>query len=296
MYKPMLATQYDEGLLKAHFRTGPVLASPKLDGIRCVIHKHCAVARSLKPIPNAHIQSVIGKPQYEHYDGELIVGQPNSTTVYRDSFSGVMSKDGEPNFTFWVFDHTEIPTDGYVTRIRSIRNDTHVKLLPQKMITSFEDLLAFEAQMLEQGFEGAMIRKPNAPYKFGRSTAKELYLCKVKREQDDEADILEIYEAMENQNEAFINELGHIDRSSHQENLVGKGMAGGFVLRRKDGIIFRCSAGKFSHDERKAIWERRAEIAGRYQLKYRSFGYGVKDAPRFPRAIEAIGFRHLIDT
>jgi DNA ligase-1 len=289
MFKPMLATQYDEETVKKHFKTSPLLASPKLDGIRCVI-KGQALARSLKPIPNAHVQKLLSKPAYEHYDGELVVGLPNSPTVYTDSFSGVMSKDGEPDFTFWVFDHIEQPDAIYLERMARIKTEGQVRFLPQKMVKSLDELLAFETEMLAQGFEGVMIRKPNAPYKFGRSTAKELYLCKVKREDDYESVILDVYEAFENTNEAFTNELGHTDRSTHAEGMVGKGMVGGFVIE-KDGVQFNCSAGKFTHDQRIQIWQNKEKVIGKF-LKYRAFAYGVKDAPRFPRAL---GFRDPID-
>ena len=52
----------------------PVLVSPKLDGIRCVIHNDQPVSRTLKPIPNRFIQSELGF--YPPFDGELMVGDP----------------------------------------------------------------------------------------------------------------------------------------------------------------------------------------------------------------------------
>ena len=93
-------------------------------------------------------------------------------------------------------------------------------------------------------------------------------------------------------NEKFTNELGYAERSSHQENKVGSGLAGGFNLMDiHTGEEFDCSMGSFSHAERRWIWENRDSMPGKIVV-YRSFSYGVKEKPRFPRAK---GFRDPID-
>ena len=51
----------------------PLLATQKIDGIRCLIIDGVAMSRSLKPIPNRYIQSIIGKREYNGLDGELVV-------------------------------------------------------------------------------------------------------------------------------------------------------------------------------------------------------------------------------
>ena len=98
--KPMLShTITDTSAVKC-----PVLVSQKLDGIRCLIIDGVAVSRNLKPIRNEFVQSVIGTPKYNGLDGELIVGATFAKDCYRVTNSGVMSKDGEPDFTYHVFD------------------------------------------------------------------------------------------------------------------------------------------------------------------------------------------------
>ena len=49
--------------------------------------------------------------------------------------------------------------------------------------------------------------------------------------------------------------------------------------------------GNFNHVERKEIWTSQEEFIGKL-LKFRYFNHGIKDKPRFPRAI---GFRNLMD-
>lgn len=290
-YKPMLASTLDEAKVEAYLKKSPLLISPKLDGIRVVVKEGVALGRSLKPIPNKHVQACFKSLNLEHYDGEIMVGDPTSPTVYRDTFSGVMSIEGNPEFTYWVFDHSEKPNDLYVDRIKNLASHNFVRVLPHKLVETLQDVQEYERIFLEQGFEGAMLRRPNAPYKFGRATASSLDLMKIKREVDDESLILDIYPAFENQNEAFTNELGHTDRTTHQDGLVQKDMAGGFVLER-GGEQFNCSMGKFNHSERVWIWHNKDNLIGKQYVKYRSFPYGEKDKPRFPRAL---GFRNEID-
>ena len=55
----------------------PVMASPKIDGIRCHIEgdrdSPIALSRKNKMIPNFWIQSVLSQARYLNFDGELTV-------------------------------------------------------------------------------------------------------------------------------------------------------------------------------------------------------------------------------
>ena len=99
--KPMLAYQK---LPDLEALTYPLIASPKLDGIRCLIVDGVAVSRSLKPIRNKYVQSILGSHEFNGLDGELVVGSPTDPDVYLKTNSGVMSVEGEPDFTYLVFD------------------------------------------------------------------------------------------------------------------------------------------------------------------------------------------------
>ena len=287
--KPMLASPLLEESIINALKTGFLYGSPKLDGIRALGIDGILKARSLKPIPNKFIQEELAKQGVDKLDGELIVGAPNAEDVYRSTFSGVMSIEGTPEFTFYVFDYLiEAP---YKERLAKLASSGRVKVLEQIQLTSLKEIYDYETKSLEEGYEGIMLRRPDAPYKFGRATAKSMDLMKVKREEDAEAVVVDIYPAYENTNESYVNELGHTDRTTHAEGKVAKDMVGGFVLQ-KDGTTFKCSAGKFTHDERGQIWQNRTSYIGKL-LKYRSFAYGVLNAPRFPRAL---GWRDEMDT
>ena len=53
-FKPMLLPRETPDLDKLQY---PIIASAKLDGIRCLIKDGVALSRTLKPIPNKSIQA-----------------------------------------------------------------------------------------------------------------------------------------------------------------------------------------------------------------------------------------------
>lgn len=299
-FKPMLAAKTEDSKI-----TFPKLASPKLDGIRAIVLNGKVLSRTLKPIPNKHVQALFGKSEYEGLDGELIVGAPNDPDVYRATNSGVMSIEGEPDVKLFVFDCTPdspclAATDGwFANRLASLvpfNADQLVRPVPHKLINNLNEMNAFEDEILGQGYEGIMLRNPLGKYKFGRATPKEQDLLKVKREEDAEGKIVGVYEALENQNEALTNELGRTKRSTNAEGLVPKDTLGGFVLEM-DGVQFNCGCGKFNHDERKQLWDQRETLPGKF-IKFRFFKHGVKvqeDGTWKPRHPRALGFRDPID-
>lgn len=288
MIKPMLAGQADLTTLMY-----PCFASVKLDGIRALIVEGRVVGRSLKEIPNTHVQKELGKDAYNGFDGELIVGSPTAKDCFRQTHSGVMSRTGEPAFRFWVFDHFSEPNKPYMHRLGNVEVQNPLEKLilklPQKLIHSEEELSEFEALALQKGFEGVIIRGVNSPYKFGRSTTKEGHLLKLKRFVDDEATIVGFEEFMHNGNEAKTNALGLTERSSHKDNKTGMDKLGALVVRY-EGAIFNIGTG-FTDAQRKEIWNVREKLKGK-TVKFKYFEVGIKDAPRHP---VFLGFRDEVD-
>ena len=82
----------------------PIYVSTKFDGIRALVIDGVVYSRSLKPIRNKHVQQLFGKEEYNGFDGELIVGDIYAKDVFQKTTSGVMSEDGNPDVTFYVFD------------------------------------------------------------------------------------------------------------------------------------------------------------------------------------------------
>jgi DNA ligase-1 len=278
--KPMLA----EDITSLADLKYPLIASPKLDGIRAMNVNGQLVSRSLKEIPNAHIQRLFSGWKTKYFDGELICGHPFGEGVYNRTTSAVMSRDGEPDVTWYVFDHTAKPSEGFRARLGILRAQAfgleNVVVLDQHYISCEESLLEFEELCLKQGYEGVIVRAPDGRYKFGRSTVREGLMLKVKRFRDEEFEVVGFEERMHNGNEAKINALGHTERSSHQENKTGRGDLGALLLKTADGLTFSCGTG-FSDKVRKDIWDHRDDYLGKL-AKVKHFPYGVVDKPRFP--------------
>lgn len=288
--KPMLASPVDLTQLKY-----PVLASPKLDGVRCLIINGVAVSRALKPIPNQWVQKCFGRRELNGLDGELIVGDVVGGDVFQRTTSGVMSVEGKPDVIFYVFDDFSQP-EAFNKRLASAykrikRQRGPIEHVLHSDILTEDRLLKFESQLLEEGFEGVMLRDPNGFYKSGRSTVKEGKLLKLKRFVDAEATVIGFTALMHNTNEAKKNALGQTERSSHQAGKVALEQIGSLAVKDlKTGIAFDIGAG-FDTDQRRLLWLRRDALKGRI-VKYKSQPTGVKDKPRFP---VFIGFRDVYD-
>jgi DNA ligase-1 len=263
----------------------PILVSPKLDGIRCLIVGRIPVSRNLKKIPNQHIYDTLRKLSLPELDGELIVGSPTAEDCYRVTNSGVMSKDGEPDWCYHVFDIFE---DGpFDRRIKTARNivqrlgHKRIRIVPHEQVNNVERLLAYEQARLKDGYEGVMGRAPFGVYKQGRATMNEGSLWKLKRFSDSEAEIIGFQERMHNANEAKKDLLGRTERSSHKENKVPMGTLGALLVRDiNTGVEFDIGTG-FTDADRNLIWKARSAWMGMV-VKYKSLPVGVKDKPRFP--------------
>lgn len=287
--KPMLASPTDGTNIRY-----PVLVSPKLDGVRCLIIDGMAMSRSLKPIPNQFVQTLFGKSPLNGLDGELIVGAPAGAGVYQRTVSGVMTAIGQPAITFWVFDDLSLSA-GFAKRLnraeQRIKRVGCARLVNHEYIETEADLLEEERHMLSVGYEGLMLRDPDGPYKLGRSTLREGYLLKLKRFTDAEAKIVGCTQLLTNTNEAKRNALGQLERSSHKAGKVATQQLGAFIVRdTKTDIEFEVGTG-FTQKQREDYWRVRAHLLGDL-VKYRYQAVGVKEKPRFP---VFIGFRDRRD-
>lgn len=311
-FKPMLAPPDLPDFSKLKY---PVIGSPKLDGIRCVLPQGKALSRNLKPIPNPDLRALLEMARRcDGLDGELML--PGGT--FQETTSAVMGRsvdiDTTRRITFNVFDHVHDDAKFQIRYARAAAQVAMVKagwpninLVPHTLIRDENELVLYEHEMLAAGHEGIMLRDPNGPYKFGRGTLREGWLLKVKRFEDAEATVVGFEQMMVNENEAQTNELGRTKRSSAKAGLVPFPALGAFVLQnvgetRKctkcDGnfeggnvhdcdeclatglLTFRCGSGL--NDAQKAeFWVRRSKLEGAL-VKYKHQPHGAKDAPRSP--------------
>ena len=232
------------------------------------------------------MQAIIGMSEYNGLDGELIVGDPFAEDCYRVTNSGVMSKDGEPDFTYYVFDRWDLPLSGFADRLAATQPGYKIQRVTHHWAYCEADLLRIEEVLLAKGAEGVMVRSLDGTYKYGRSTMKEGTLGKLKRFSEDDFLVVDFEERFHNANPATINALGHTERSMHVENMIGRGDLGALVLETSGGKRFTCGTG-FDDTTRREIWGNKEKYVGRW-AKVKHFPIGVKDLPRFPTFL---GFR-----
>lgn len=292
-FKPMLACECSD-ISQVKF---PILASSKLDGIRCTIFGGVAYSRSLKPIPNKFVQSWAKENacNLEGFDGELILGNPSEEAVFNRTTSFVMSHDKVEDFSFWVFDlvtdDTSKTRQEALESIFASKGIPRCQLLKQTLVNSPKELETFEEKQLQHGFEGTMLKDPQGLYKFGRSTIKGGQLLKRKVFVDDEFEVVGYEPKYHNTNEATTNELGRTERSSCKEGLVALEQLGSLTLKTKEGKVFSVGSG-FDDAMRNQFWTEKESLIGKFaKVKYFPIGmiYGIPRLPIF------LGFRDKID-
>jgi DNA ligase-1 len=302
--KPLLAAKVDSKnpITELQF---PLGVTQKVDGIRALMIDKKVVSRTFKMIPNKFIQATMQNWVPDGMDMELtMVGGS-----FQDHTSAIMSEDGEPRFHIWVIDWvTDSLDETYAARIKRATDWTanydmncwdkapfRWTILSPQVAYNQEDLLRIEEQAIEDGFEGVMVRKMDAPYKCGRATFKEGILTKVKRFQDQEAVIKSVVELYHNATVAEKDAFGRTKRSTKQENMRPAGTLGALVVEGVGGDY----AGKqwnvgtgFDQATRDKLWANRTAIVGK-MIKVVYFPTGTKDVPRFPTWA---GFRDPRDT
>jgi DNA ligase-1 len=280
--KPMLSGSLE----KADALTFPILATPKLDGIRCLKINDQVLSRKFILIPNNHVRNLMANLP-NGLDGELVVPNYNFNQIQ----SAIMSESGEPNFEFHIFDYVKSSiNDSYINRIKDLRAlnlPAFCKLVLPKSINNVQELNCYEEECLSNGFEGVMLRKPDGRYKCGRSTEKEGLLLKLKRFNDSEAEIVGFEEQMENTNQAEEDAFGKTKRSKQLSGMVGKNTLGKFIVVEKGdtpwaGKQFFIGTGEGLTEElRKTIWSKKDDYIGKI-VTYKYQPHGVKDLPRLP--------------
>lgn len=252
----------------------PLMASPKLDGIRCILHPTLgAVSRTLKPIPNNHIRGRLDRLQAYCLDGEIMTFTDGEMDDFNTVQSKVMSQDGEPDFRLLVFDTFLNADDTFVRRYTQVEEwvkqaDKYaatdcLELVPHVYLSNRDELDAYEALMVEAGYEGIMVRRDDGHYKQGRSTVRQQILLKVKRFDDDEGVLVKMEE--------------EIDKHG-----VPKDRLGAMVLLTKWGEL-KVGSG-FTASQRDAYWKARNNmLAGEaVHVTFKYQPHGMKDRPRFP--------------
>jgi DNA ligase-1 len=267
--------------------TYPKWASPKYDGIRAISKGGILRSRNWKPIRSIHCQEQFW--MLDHSDGELLAGDVFAHDVYNKCQSHVMAEDKPCDFSYMVFDYTHPdwlgrPFYERYDELHRVNIWKNIQIVEQWPVENEEELLAVEEKAIALGAEGLILKDPLAPYKNGRSTWRQNWSVKLKREMQSEALIVGLEEAKHNLNEQTRNGLGYAERSHHQENKVGAGMVGtilGLTLDTHEPV--RIAPGNLTHAQRKEIWENPEEYVERQVVTFQHFPHGAIDTYRQAR-------------
>jgi len=300
LIKPQLAPTFSPNGNPAYFervekgfKEAGWLLSPKIDGIRCMVQEGLCLSRKGDPLRSYQLQGEFGHLAY--CDGEAVAGPAAAPDVYNLTQSHVMAFSNPGDLGFHIFDyfHPDFIGKEYFRRLEALgmlELPKGAELVQHQPVYNMDDLLAAEAEFLEQGFEGVMLSNPLSPYKQGRGTVNQGIVFKLKREEDVEVELSGLIERMHNSNVQERGALGQAKRSTAKEGLVPMGTVGKF-RGIYNGREISVAPGQFNHDQLQDIWDNWPRDKGKI-LKARHFPHGAKDELRQARAL---GFRDKMD-
>lgn len=301
MLKPQLAE--DAILDKVRF---PCIVQPKIDGVRALNLHGTLTGRSLKPFEGFGVTEMWSLPQFQYMDGEMTLGsKPNCTDRLCSRTTGAMGRfqgvSEPPDLHWWVFDHLAFGNQRYIDRYQRLKETVErldyprLHLVPMYEVVGPNELNRFIGEFFDQGYEGTIIRNPEALYKPGRATLKGQELWRVKPWADAEILVTGITEGEVNTNEAKKNALGHTERSSAKAGMVPNGQVGsiqGVLLENfhnpftgellfGKGLEITVGSGEMTVAEAEHYFKNPNELVG-HIVKFKHMTHGVKDKPRFP--------------
>lgn len=268
----------------------PVAVTIKEDGIRMLCGSSDGevkgFSRTLRPLPNIHVQAWCRDEGIPGLDGEIIVPHWD----FNDIQSWVMTTNRLPiNWTYRVFDwHVGGQGRPYLHRMQLAKNmvenygPSKVILMMPTICNTPDEVAMIYRGALRKGREGIIIRSLDGPYKQGRSTMNEGYMLKMKAFEDDEAKIIGFVPEYKNLNAKTVSRLGKSKRSSHQANKVAQQVLGAFIVEHPTKGVFNV-AGGMTRDFRIYVWAHKSEFKGQW-LTYKWQAHGSKHKPRTPIA------------
>jgi DNA ligase-1 len=298
----------------------PLLASVKLDGCRLLIKHGELLTRSLKPLPNKQLcEKLEPLRRYSQelnliLDGEIFAPEIPfqfivSTFMTEDCNAKSAIKKWEVlcqehsfnrtresvlnDLKFYSFDvlannNFSIPFSKRWPYCFTIAEEftTLMQGVEQKLVINAQEVNDYFEKVLEQGFEGLVLRNPESLYKFGRFSVKEAGAFKLKPWVTVDAQIIGFIQAtrVNEDVEKTVTELGYSRTSKKAEDrhLIEKAQA--FVVKYEDKEVSVPIA--MTDTEKEYIWNHQDEYLGKWiEYKFMSVGMKKDGLPRIPKFI-----------
>jgi DNA ligase-1 len=291
-FKPLLAPNEQIDLKELNY---PLLASTKLDGIRCIFYKGQILSRSLKQIQNKQLRERFEElRKYTETSDCILDGEIYSSELtFQEITHFVMTQDLEdeqlPNsLKFYCFDRIGKlgQEEPFCLRLDSMEvivslfQDIAFPVEHIKVNSAVEVESYFE-KVLTEGYEGLILRNPESYYKYGRATVREniIYKCKPFRTFD--AKITGIVQSTEVNEDAEkkTNELGRSVTSKKigERHTIEKASAFWVEYNNKPLKVTLA----MSDLEKIEVWKNRESYIGKW-IEYKGMLVGAKDVPRHP--------------
>lgn len=268
-FLPMLAHKWDDHASKIKF---PAVLEPKYDGFRCLAKKEDGIiylwSRKGKALDiPTEIKEELSKilAEGESADGELYrhgwgfqriasaIKKRNADTPglhYYIYDAPVLGKSFQERFlNRWSGVPTELSSDP-----KFVDGTSRIVLCPNKVVNSAEEVMEGQAQAIEAGYEGAMVRNLASEYMFKNRSSS---LLKVKSFEDAEFEI-----------------IGGKEGQGREAGMVV------FKCKTSDGTEFDVRP-RGTQEERSLMWQNLNSYIGKpLTVKYQ--GLTDDGRPRFP--------------
>lgn len=175
---PMLAKAFDASEVEF-----PCYVQPKFNGIRCTMYRHLGdprfLSRALKEFTTLEfMRDEVNMFINYSPDGEIYL----HGTPLQDIVSLLKRKQEGTEFLKYVIYDLAIPDKTFEQRLKILQwvfeNETklyghpnHIELAPTYKVDCLEDIQYLYKKLTKEGYEGVIIRNPNAPYRFSDRTS-----------------------------------------------------------------------------------------------------------------------------
>ena len=296
-FKPMLAPNEKVDLSTLNYS---LLASTKLDGIRCIFKDGEILSRSLKQIQCKQLRErlePIRKFSEENniiFDGEIY----SSELSFQEITHFVMTQDlGDEELPasvkFYCFDSIEENKIDTPFKQRADFATLCMMRFPdiafpveQVEVDNAEEVNEFFEQVLKENYEGLILRDPKGAYKYGRGTLKEGLIFKVKPFLESDAQVTGVVQAtrVDEMAEKTINELGRSVTSKKKDDRILIEKASAVTVDYKGQSLKVTLA--LTDEEKIEVWKNKESYIGKW-IEYKYLAVGMKEGglPRHPTSL-----------
>jgi DNA ligase-1 len=262
---PMLAQIFEDN--EHNIDWEHAYAQPKFDGNRCLAKRNgdeitlwTRRGKEIKTTPHIIKELKDVMPRQSRFDGELYIhGIP------LNKLRSFISKQQPMSEKLQLRIYDEILPEEFKTRWGALNNAfvnkqyDFIHLAPTKKVSDKETLMCFQANCLERGYEGAMLRQGMFNYESGKRSKS---LLKVKTFRDDEFAIVDINEG----------------RGRYEGCAI-------FTLITKDGNYFNATAPGSLEEKARALKDKELLIGKFVTIKYQQFTATNNSVPFLPICI-----------